>query len=54
MRALRMLGIVRLDGRRQVAVTAHCVHSFFDVYLNEAPASELRSLLECPEIEFVP
>ena len=39
MGVLRMLGIVRLDGRRQVAVTAHYVSTFFDVYLKGAPAS---------------
>jgi dienelactone hydrolase len=54
MRVLRMLGIVQLDGRRQIAVTAHSVSTFFDVYLKGAPASELKSQLLCPEIEFVP
>jgi hypothetical protein len=53
-RAIRTLGIVRLDGRRQVAVTAHCVSTFFDVYLKGAPALELKSLSEHPEIEIVP
>jgi predicted dienelactone hydrolase len=33
MRTLRMLGIVGIDGRRQLAVTNYCVHSFFDAYL---------------------
>ena len=54
MRAMRTLGIVRLDGRRQIAVTAHCIRSFFDVYLKGAPASELKSQTEYPEIEIVP
>jgi dienelactone hydrolase len=54
MRAMRTLGIWRLDGRRQVSVTAHCISSFFDVYLKGAPASELKGLSEHPEIEFVP
>jgi dienelactone hydrolase len=54
MRAMRMLGIVRLDGRRQVAVTAHCISTFFDVYLKGAAAGELKSLSEFPEIEIVP
>lgn len=54
MSVLRMLGIVRLDGRRQIAVTSHCIRRFFDVYLNDAPASELKSQLASPEIEFVP
>ena len=53
MRVLRTLGIVRLDGRRQVAVTAHCIGTFFDVYLQGAPASELQSQPEYPEVEYV-
>jgi hypothetical protein len=54
MQVLRTLGIVHLNGRRQVAVTAHCITTFFDVYLKGAPASELKSLTEYPEIEIVP
>jgi hypothetical protein len=54
MRAMRTLGIVRLDGRRQVAVTAHCISTFFDVYLKGAPASALKRQTEYPEIEIVP
>jgi predicted dienelactone hydrolase len=53
MRVLRMLGMVRLDGRRQVAVTTHYITTFFDVYLQGAPASELQSQPEYPEIEYV-
>ena len=53
MRVLRTLGIVRLDGRRQVAVTAHCISTFFDVYLKGAPASAIKSQPEYPEIEYV-
>jgi predicted dienelactone hydrolase len=33
MRTLRMLGIVGIDGRRQLAVTTYCLHTFFDAYL---------------------
>ena len=54
MRAMRALGIVHLDGRRQVAVAAHYIGAFFDVYLKGAPASELESQTEYPEIEIVP
>jgi hypothetical protein len=54
MRVLRLVGIVRLDGRRQIAVTARCVRSFFDVYLDGAPAAGLKSQLDQPEIEFAP
>jgi len=54
MRVMRTLGIMRLDGRRQVAVTAHFISAFFDVYLKGAPASDLKSQTEYPEIEIVP
>jgi predicted dienelactone hydrolase len=54
MQVLRALGIVHLNGRRQVALTAHCITTFFDVYLKGAPASQLKSLTEYPEIEIVP
>lgn len=47
---LRVLGLVGIDGRRQVVVTAYCVRSFFDVYLKGAPASGLRSQPAYPEI----
>jgi dienelactone hydrolase len=53
MRVLRTVGVVRLDGRRQVALTAHYVSTFFDVYLKGAPASELISQPEYPEIEYL-
>jgi hypothetical protein len=36
---LRVLGKLGIDGRRQLAVTAYCVHSFFDAYLKSASAS---------------
>jgi hypothetical protein len=54
MDVLCMLGIVRLEGRRQIAVTAHSISTFFDVSLKGAPTSELKSQLDCPEIEFAP
>jgi hypothetical protein len=53
MRAMRTLGIVHLDGRRQVALTEHYISTFFDVYLKGAPASQLKSQPEYPEIEYV-
>jgi predicted dienelactone hydrolase len=52
MRVLRTVGVVRLDGRRQVALTAHYISTFFDVYLKGAPASQLRGQPEYPEIEY--
>ena len=39
LRALRTLGIVGIDGRRQLAVTARCVHTFFDAYRKGASVS---------------
>jgi predicted dienelactone hydrolase len=53
MRVLRTLGIMRLDGRRQIAVTTHYISTFFDVYLQGAPASELQRQPEYPEIEYI-
>jgi dienelactone hydrolase len=52
LRLLRVLGIVGIDGRRQLAVTAYCVHSFFDAHLKGAGALPLRiSSPLYPEIE---
>jgi pimeloyl-ACP methyl ester carboxylesterase len=42
LRTLRMLGILGIDGRRQLAVTVYCVHSFFDAYLSGAGPSQLK------------
>jgi dienelactone hydrolase len=42
LRTLRMLGIVGIDGRRQLAVTTYCVHSFFDAYLKGTSVSRLN------------
>jgi hypothetical protein len=47
------LGVVRIDGRRQVAMTTHCISTFFDVYLKGEPASELKDTSEYPEIEYL-
>ncbi len=52
-RVLHTLGIMRLDGRRQVAITEHYISTFFDVYLKGAPASELGRQAEYPEVEYV-
>ena len=38
----RILGKLRIDARRQLAVTAYCLHSFFDAYLKGATASPLK------------
>jgi len=42
LRTLRLLGIVGIDGRRQLAVTAYCVHRFFDAYLKGESVSRLQ------------
>ena len=39
MRMLRTFGVLRLDGRRQLAVTAYCLRSFFDGYVKGKSAS---------------
>jgi pimeloyl-ACP methyl ester carboxylesterase len=50
--ALRMFRVVGIDGRRQLAVTTHCVHSFFDAYLKGTGGSPLDvSSTRYPEIE---
>lgn len=41
-RTLRLLKVVRIDGRRQLAVTAWCVRTFFDVYLKGADGARLK------------
>jgi hypothetical protein len=50
---MRTLGIVPLNGRRQIAVTAHYISTFFDVYLQGEPASKLQSQPEYPEVEYL-
>ena len=49
---LRVSGRLRLDGRRQLAITSYCVRSFFDAYLKGAGTSrpQIASPLS-PEIE---
>ena len=52
MGTLHMLGIVGIDGRRQLAVTAYCLRSFFDAYLKGTRVSQLNiSSPLYPEIE---
>ncbi len=54
LRTLRMLGILGIDGRRQLAVTTYCVHSFFDAYLKGASVSRLKiSSPLYPEIQVI-
>jgi hypothetical protein len=52
LRTLRMLGIVGIDGRRQLAVTAYCLRSFFDTYLKGTGPLRLKiSSSLYPEIQ---
>lgn len=37
----RLLGKLGIDGRRQLVVTAYCVHCFFEKYFNGAGVSHL-------------
>lgn len=41
-RVLRLAGMLGIDGARQLAVTAYCVHTFFDAYLKGTGASRLQ------------
>ena len=51
-RVLCMLGFGCLDGRRGLAITTDCVHTFFDVYLKGEPSTELTSISQrYPEIQ---
>jgi predicted dienelactone hydrolase len=51
MRVLRGLGIGRLEGRRQILVSAHYITTFFDVYLRGAPPSRLQNRPDFPEAQ---
>ncbi|MBV9037086.1 MAG: dienelactone hydrolase family protein [Acidobacteriaceae bacterium] len=54
MRTLRAFGVIGIDGRRQLAVTAYCVHSLFDAYLKGKGISPLNfSSPFYPEIQLV-
>ena len=51
---LRLFGFGGLDGRRGLAITAEYVHTFFDVYLKDAPAELLNKPSQLyPEVQFV-
>jgi len=39
---LRALGKLRIDARRQLAVTSYCVHTFFDHFLKGPGSSALN------------
>jgi hypothetical protein len=49
-----MFGIFDIDGRRQLAVTAYCLRSFFDAYLPGASVSRRKlSSPHYPEIQVI-
>jgi predicted dienelactone hydrolase len=52
LRALMTVGVLKLDGRRQVAITTYTVHRFFDAYLKPRPAAPLNLLSpQYPELQ---
>jgi dienelactone hydrolase len=54
---VRLLQLLQggLDGRRGLTITTAYVHTFFDVYLKNAPASLLDNLRQAySEVQFVP
>jgi predicted dienelactone hydrolase len=49
---IHAVGVSRLDGRRGLGITTEYVHTFFDVYLKDAPADALRKLAQrYPEVQ---
>lgn len=50
---LHGVGLLRLDGRRQLEITTHYLDNFFDVTLKGAPSAELRGHVY-PEVDTVP
>jgi dienelactone hydrolase len=49
---LHLLGVSGLEGRRGLAITADYVHTFFDVYLKDAPADLLHETSQrYPEVQ---
>jgi hypothetical protein len=41
LRTLRVFGVIGIDGRRQLAVTAYCLRTFFDASLMETGVSRI-------------
>jgi predicted dienelactone hydrolase len=50
MGGLRTLGLVHIEGRRQLAITAHYIDAFFDAYLKGGPVSALADRSGYPEV----
>jgi dienelactone hydrolase len=52
MRTLQWLGILHIDGRRQLAVTSFCLRTFFDAYLKRTDVVPPKPAFPlCPEIQ---
>ncbi|MEO8999256.1 MAG: hypothetical protein ABI227_04615 [Rhodanobacter sp.] len=51
---LRILGVVGIDGRRQLEITAYCVRRFFDVHLKHADATVGIPSSHYPELQLLP
>ena len=48
-------GKLKIDGRRQLAITAYSIQSFFDTYLKHSRATPLNLTSQLyPEIEILP
>lgn len=54
MKLLSAFGIVRLDGRRQLELTASAIRRFFDVYIKHDGETLSFSMSEYPEIDEAP
>nr|WP_245898950.1 dienelactone hydrolase family protein [Chitinophaga niastensis] len=52
MSVLHSLGIIHLDGRRQMAITTYCINHFFDTYLKDSTGATLEIQRKFPEIEY--
>jgi predicted dienelactone hydrolase len=52
MHGLRRIGVVKLDGRRQLEVSEIFITKFFDVYLRGVPMSMLANRPDFPEADF--
>lgn len=48
--ALRLFGKLDIDGRRQLAITVYCVHSFFDAHLKSTARRSDLSFARYPEV----
>jgi predicted dienelactone hydrolase len=53
MRLMRSLGVVRIDGRRQLAITTDYISRFFDVNLKGDPVSKLQDRSKYPEVDYL-